>query len=194
MDLNATLSLLGDSFPLTRVIGKGCCRDSVNRGALRWNAALQPGLGEARAIGISSHASSATREQCASACAATASCEAFEINGQLKASPGGNCYLYGNAGSEIVAMCDTTTGDQMCYAFERENGAGTVPSGMTLELDAARADPSLQGRCDAGQSCGLCLVAVGPSECPTTRTSPTACRWASASSARATASAARRTA
>ena len=166
MDLNATLSLLGDSFPLTRVIGKGCCRDSVNRGALRWNAALQPGLGEARAIGISSHASSATREQCASACAATASCEAFEINGQLKASPGGNCYLYGNAGSEIVAMCDTTTGDQMCYAFERENGAGTVPSGKTLELDAARADPSLQGRCDAGQSCGLCLVAVGPSECP----------------------------
>ena len=164
--MNATLSLLGDSFPLTRVIGKGCCRDSVNRGALRWNAALQPGLGEARAIGISLHGSSATREQCAAACAAAASCEAFEINGQLKASPGGNCYLYGNAGSEIVAMCDTTTGDQMCYAFERENGAGAVPSGKTLELDAARADPSLQGRCDAGQSCGLCLVAVGPSECP----------------------------
>ena len=36
-------------------------------------------------------------------------------------------------------MCDATTGDQMCYAFERESGAGAVPSGKTLELDAARA-------------------------------------------------------
>ena len=192
--MNATLSLLGDSFPLTRVIGKGCCRDSVNRGALRWNAALQPGLGEARAIGIAlarqlGHAGAVRRRLLG-----RRELRAFEINGQLKASPGGNCYLYGNAGSEIVAMCDTTAGDQMCYAFERENGAGAVPSGKTLELDAARADPSLQGECDAGQSCGLCLVAVGPSECRATRTSPTACRWASASSARATASAARRTA
>ena len=62
-DLNATLSLLGDSFPLTRVIGKGCCRDSVNRGALRWNAALQPGLGEARAF---SHAIAQSRRRASS--------------------------------------------------------------------------------------------------------------------------------